>query len=147
MQKEPADRAADANREGALVPVALRLIERRVSLVVLAGIVHVLVRVAVAVPVHETSGVNSLLTRGRSSDFKTPKNPFLGRPRRGMPCMSADTKGNLIARVPRPERLTGLAVPVVRVAVATVLVGVGHGRQAPWRRGRGLCQLDWKRLT
>ena len=56
-QKQPADRAADANREGALVPVALRLIERRVSLVVLAGIVHVLVRVAVSVPVHETSGL------------------------------------------------------------------------------------------
>ena len=45
----PPHGAANADGEGALVPVALGLVERRVALVELARVVHVLVRVPVPV--------------------------------------------------------------------------------------------------
>jgi len=48
----PADRAADADSEGALVPIALGLVERRVALVEFTGVLHVLMRVAMPVAAH-----------------------------------------------------------------------------------------------
>ncbi len=48
-RRAPADRSADADGEGTLVPVALGFVERRVALVKRARIVHFLVRVAVPV--------------------------------------------------------------------------------------------------
>ncbi len=139
----PPHGAADADGEGALVPVALGLVERWFALVELARVVHVLVRVPVPVARAARSrrgGVSARALAGIAGKTRSPRAHRAPRGVRG--------RGAPVVRmaVPAPAVRVPLPSPVPSVRHPSGTFGVRVWKGFCERCSRGSSDLLWRRI-